>query len=155
MWPPPMMELIQQNFKLIGIDLTTVPMEWGTIQTMNRAGFGSPDNARYHGMYYSPNTASPSNLNNFITSRIQPTGCCNMYGYSDATMDGAVADSEAAFDQTSQDAAINKAMGLMADASPCTFVCHDLNLRVLAPSVHGFVQPQAWVADFTKVTVDS
>ena len=31
----------------------------------------------------------------------------------------------------------------------------NLNLRVLAPTVKGFVQPQAWVADFTKVTVDS
>ncbi len=155
MWPPSMMELIQQNFKSIGIELTTVPMEWGTIQTMNRAGFGTPDNSKYHGMYFSPNTASPSNLNNFITTRIQPSGCCNMYGWSDATMDQAVLDSEAIFEQAGQDAAINKAMGLMADASPAIFVCHDLNLRVLAPSVHGFVQPQAWVADFTKVTVDS
>ncbi|MBO0882831.1 MAG: hypothetical protein J2P17_21355, partial [Mycobacterium sp.] len=109
MWPPPMMELIQQNFKTLGIEMTTVPMEWGTIQSMNRAGFGSPDNAKYHGMYYSPNTSSPSNLNSFITARIQPAGCCNMYMYSDPSMDKAVSDAAAEFDPSKQDAAINAA----------------------------------------------
>jgi peptide/nickel transport system substrate-binding protein len=155
MWPPPMMELIQRNFKAVGVDMTTVPMEWGTIQTINRAGLGSPENQKYHGMYYSPNTSSPANLNSFITSRIQPAGCCNAYQYSDPAMDKAVTDAVSEFDFAKQDAAINKAWGTQAEASPSVFVCHDLNLRVLAPTVHGFVQPQAWIADFTKVTVES
>ncbi len=155
MWPPPMMELIQQNFKAIGIELTTVPMEWLTIVSMYRTGFGSPDNARYHGMYFSPNTASPANMLNFTQGRIQPSGCCNVYNFGDSGVDQNVAAEMAEFDQTKDDALINQGMGLVADASPATYVCHDLNLRVLAPTVHGFVQPQAWVADFTNVTVDS
>ncbi len=43
MWPPPMMELIQQNFKAIGVELTTVPVEWVTLTSMSRAGLASPD----------------------------------------------------------------------------------------------------------------
>ena len=70
-------------------------------------------------------------------------------------MDKAVTDAVSEFDFARQDAAINKAWGTQAEASPAVFVCHDLNLRVLAPTVHGFVQPQAWIADFTKVTVES
>ncbi|MBV9577914.1 MAG: twin-arginine translocation signal domain-containing protein [Chloroflexi bacterium] len=155
MWPPPMMELIQQNFKAIGIEMTTVPMEWLTIVSMYRAGFGSPDNAKYHGMYFSPNTASPANMLNFTQGRIQPAGCCNVYNFADSGVDQNVAAEMAEFDQGKDDALINQGMGLVAESSPATYVCHDLNLRVLAPSVHGFVQPQAWVADFTKVTVDT
>jgi peptide/nickel transport system substrate-binding protein len=30
---------------------------------------------------------------------------------------------------------------------------HDLNLRVMSPDVHGYVQPKSWWVDFTKIWV--
>jgi peptide/nickel transport system substrate-binding protein len=33
------------------------------------------------------------------------------------------------------------------------FWMHDLNLRVMSPKVHGFVQPKSWWVDFTKIWV--
>jgi peptide/nickel transport system substrate-binding protein len=153
MWPPPMMEMIQANFKAIGINMTTVPMEWNTIVSMYRSGFGSPDNAKYNGMYFSPNTSAPSTMLNFTQARIQPNGCCNIFGYVDPAVEETIAAAQAEFDGPKQDALLAKAMGQVAEGSPAVYVCHDLNLRVLAPQVKGFVQPQSWYADFTKVTV--
>jgi peptide/nickel transport system substrate-binding protein len=153
MWPPPMMELIQANFKAIGVEMTTLPVEWVTLTSMNRAGFGSPDNAKYQAMYYSPNTSAPHTMLNFTQGRIQPNGCCNVYGYVDPAVEETVKAAQGEFDQTKQDALLARAMGQVAEGSPTVYVVHDLNLRVLAPQVKGFVQPQAWVADFTKITV--
>jgi peptide/nickel transport system substrate-binding protein len=153
MWPPPMMELIQANFKAIGVNMTTVPLEWNTIVSIYRGGFGSPDNAKYHGMYFSPNTSAPSTFLNFTQARIQPNGCCNVFGFVDADVQQTITAAQAEFDGPKQDALLAKAMGQVAEGSPAIYVCHDLNLRVLAPQVKGFVQPQSWYADLTKVTV--
>jgi peptide/nickel transport system substrate-binding protein len=153
MWPPSMMELMQANFKAIGVNMTTVPMEWNTIISMYRSGFGSPENMKYHGMYFSPNTSAPHTMLNFTQARIQPNGCCNMFGFVDPQVEQTMTAAQGQFDQAQQDALLNKAMGLVADASPVIFVVHDLNLRVLAPQVHGFIQPQSWYADFNNVTI--
>jgi len=35
-------------------------MEWNNILTMYRAGFVQPENQKYQGMFFSPNTSAPS-----------------------------------------------------------------------------------------------
>src|SRR5262249_12376016 len=87
MWPQPMMELVQANFKAAGVDMSIVPMEWNSILTMYRAGFVAPENQKYQGMFFSPNTSSPTAMLNFATNRIQPAGCCNVFGYSNPKLD--------------------------------------------------------------------
>jgi peptide/nickel transport system substrate-binding protein len=34
------------------------------------------------------------------------------------------------------------------------FWMHDLNLRVMSPKVHGFIEPKSWWVDFDNITVD-
>jgi peptide/nickel transport system substrate-binding protein len=153
MWPPQMMELIQSNFKAIGVEMTTVPMEWNTIVSIYRAGFGSPDNTKYHGMYFSPNTSAPSTFLNFTQGRIQPNGCCNVFGFTSPDVEQTIAAAQAQFDPPQEDALLAQSMGQIAEGSPAIYVCHDLNLRVLSPKVQGFVQPQSWYAEFMNVTV--
>ena len=41
----------------------------------------------------------------------------------------------------------------MEDA-PVLITVHDLNLRVLAPEVKGFTQPQSWFADLTTIYIE-
>jgi peptide/nickel transport system substrate-binding protein len=90
---------------------------------------------------------------NFTKARIQPAGCCNVFGFTDPQVEDTIGSAQAEFDQTKQDALLSKAMGQIAAASPALYVVHDLNLRVLAPQVKGFVQPQSWYADFKNITV--
>jgi peptide/nickel transport system substrate-binding protein len=104
-------------------------------------------------MYYSPNTSAPHAMLQFTQGRIQPNGCCNVYGFVDPGVEETMKAAQGEFDQAKQDALLAKLMGQVADASPAIYVIHDLNLRVLSPQVKGFGQPQAWVADFTKITV--
>jgi peptide/nickel transport system substrate-binding protein len=60
---------------------------------------------------------------------------------------------QAEFDGPKQDMLLAKATRPVAEGSPAVWVRHDFELRVLAPQVKGFVQPQSWYADLTKVTV--
>jgi peptide/nickel transport system substrate-binding protein len=52
------------------------------------------------------------------------------------------------------DALLQEAEGIVADDAPWLFVVHDLNLRVLAPNVKGFIQPQSWFADLTTIHME-
>jgi peptide/nickel transport system substrate-binding protein len=155
MWPPQMMELVQANFKAVGVDMTIVPMEWNNIITMYRSGFVQPENQKHQGMFFSPNTSAPFTMLNFTRARIQPNGCCNVFGFSDPEVEATIASAQGEFDLAKQDALLSKAMGLVAAASPALYMVHDLNLRVLAPQVKGFVQPQSWYADFKNITVEA
>ena len=42
---------------------------------------------------------------------------------------------------------------ILGQDSPWLVVVNDKNPRVLAPAVHGFVEPQSWFADLTQLSV--
>ncbi len=152
MWPGPMMELLQRNFKDVGVDLTLVPMEWNTLISTSRLGFKDDGTrAKYQGMWSSPATNAPNSLLTYATWRIPPAGCCNAATYTSPEFDRLMTEAMAEFDQAKQDALLNKAMGVLATDSPVLYLVHDLNFRVLSPKVRGFVQSQSWFADLTTV----
>jgi peptide/nickel transport system substrate-binding protein len=154
MWPGPMMELLQRNFKDVGVDLEIVPMEWNTLLTAYRAGFADKDQrAKYQGMWFSPATNAPTSLLSYASSRIPPAGCCNAAAYSNPEFDRLILAAQSEFDTAKQDALLSQAMGVMANDSPVLFLVHDLNFRVLSPKVRGFIQSQSWFADLTTVWV--
>ncbi|GAB4380802.1 MAG: ABC transporter substrate-binding protein [Elainellaceae cyanobacterium] len=154
MWPGPMMELLQANLKDVGVDLELVPLEWNNVISMFRQGFGAPENQQYNAYYISLAPMTPSSLAYFTTGRIPPNGCCNSTGYSSTKADELYAAAEAEFDQAKQDALLQEYMGVVAEDAPFLFMVHDLNLRVLAPEVSGFVQPKSWWADLKTVWVE-
>jgi peptide/nickel transport system substrate-binding protein len=153
MWPGPMMELVQRNLKDIGVDVDLAPLEWNSILTIYRAGLHAPENKKYQALYFSPNTHPPTALLNYLSSRIQPQGCCNDWGYRSADVDRLLTAAQSEFDPAKQDQLIKQAMGAMAKDAPSIFLVHDLNFRVLSPRVRGFVQSQSWWADLTTVWV--
>jgi peptide/nickel transport system substrate-binding protein len=154
MWPGPMMELLQHNFKDVGVELTIVPMEWNTLISTIRATFLDKENrAKYQGMWASPATNAQLSLLAYTSSRIPPAGCCNVALYQSPEYDRLMAAAMAEFDQVKQDALLNQAMGVLANDSPVLFLVHDLNFRVLSPKVRGFIQSQSWFADLTTVWV--
>jgi peptide/nickel transport system substrate-binding protein len=131
-----------------------VPLEWNTILTIFRAGFGSAENMQYDAMYFSPNTQAPMfAFGTFLTDRIPPAGCCNMMGYSNPEADAVMEQAAATFDLDAQNVLLREFQGIFIREVPAVPVTHDLNLRVLSPQVRGWVQPQSWWGDFKNVWV--
>ncbi len=155
MWPGPMMELLQRDLKNVGVDAELAPLEWNTILTIYRAGLFTPENRKYNALFFSPNTGTPPALLNYLSNRIQPAGCCNVWGYKSAEVDRLLLASQTEFEPATSDALIRQAMGAMAKDAPSIFLVHDLNFRVLSPKVRGFVQSQSWWADLRSVWVKS
>jgi peptide/nickel transport system substrate-binding protein len=153
MWPQPMMELLQANFKAVGVDMKIVPLEWNNILTLYRASFANQDTRKYNAMYFSVASLAPTSVMNFMESRIPPSGCCNASAYLSPEFNKIAQLGVESFDQTKQDAQFRQAMGVVATDSPALFVVHDLNLRVLSPKVRGFVMAQSWFADLRNVWV--
>ena len=154
MWPGPMMEFLQQNFKDVGVTLDIVPMEWNTLISTSRAGFADKANReKYQGMWSSPATNAQPSLLSYHSSRIPPDGCCNASTYNSPEFNRLIVAAMAEFDVKKQDAILSEAMGLMATDSPVLYLVHDLNFRVLSPKVRGFVQSQSWFADLSTVWI--
>ena len=154
MFPGPMNEKFQQDMAAIGIEVNIVPLEWNTILTIFRAGFGSAENMQYDAMYFSPNTQAPMfAFGTFLTDRIPPAGCCNMMGYSNPEADAVMEQAAATFDLDAQNVLLREFQGIFIREAPAVPVTHDLNLRVLSPQVRGWVQPQSWWGDFKSVWV--
>jgi peptide/nickel transport system substrate-binding protein len=153
MWPGPMMEFLQANFKEIGVEMEIVPLEWNNVIAMSRNGLDTPENRQYDGYFVSWAYIVPSQLTRFTTPRIPPNGCCNAMHFSNEEADAFHDQAVATFDPEERDQLLSEMMGVVADDSGTIFVVHDLNLRVLNPDVRGFVQPMSWWADFTQVWV--
>jgi peptide/nickel transport system substrate-binding protein len=153
MWPGPMMEFLQSNFKAVGIDMKMVPLEWNNILGISRAGFLTPENKKYNGMYFSVGYGAPYLADRFSSWRIPPKGCCNPTNYTTPEVDKVFTDLQSSFEPDAQNAALRKGLGLMAADAPVLFVVHDLNLRVTAPAVRGFIQPKSWYIDLRNVWV--
>jgi len=153
MWPQPMMELLQANFKAVGVDMQISPMEWNNILTIYRAGFATPEYKKYNGMFYSVGYTTPTFADRYTAYRIPPTGCCNPTGYKKDQVDKLFMDAQSEFDTKKQDALLAQGLGIIADDAASIFVVHDLNLRVLSPKVRGFIQPQSWYIDLRNVWI--
>jgi peptide/nickel transport system substrate-binding protein len=153
MWPQPMMELLQANFKAVGIDMKITPLEWNNILTIQRASFNAPESRIYNGMFFSVGSLAPTSFMGFLQSRVPPAGCCNPTVYNSDKYEQLIKQATEEFDVGKQNAIFNQAIGVLDEDSPVLFVVHDLNLRVLSPKVRGFVQPQSWFADLKNVWV--
>jgi peptide/nickel transport system substrate-binding protein len=155
MFPGVMNEKFQQDMAAIGVDVELFPMEWTALLTVYRAGFASPDGDKYDAMYFSPNTQAPMfAFASYLTERIPPAGCCNAMGYSNPEADAIMDEAAATFDPDAQAELLRQFHGTWIREAPSVPVAHDLNLRVMSPKVHGWIQPQSWWGDFTSVWVE-
>jgi len=155
MFPGIMNEKFQQDMAAIGIQVELVPMEWTALLTVYRAGLASAEGSQYDAMYFSPNTQAPMfAFASYLTERIPPEGCCNAMGYSNPEADALMERAAATFDIDEQNELLRTFHGTWIREAPSVPVAHDLNLRVLSPKVHGWVQPQSWWGDFKQVWVE-
>jgi peptide/nickel transport system substrate-binding protein len=150
MWPIEMGEYIQQNLRDVGIQVDFEVIEWNTMRTQYRQGF-TPGVGAYN---YAWTMASPDFVEQFYLSSMMPPKGLNPGGYNNPEVDRLLTQARETFDETERDNLIREAFMYVQNEAPWLFVVHDNNLRVMAPSVKGFVQPQAWYVDLTKIWVE-
>ncbi len=155
MWPGPMNEKFQQDLKAVGVEVTLSPLEWNNIITGYRAGFQSPDWSKYDAIYISLAPYAPVAMASYIQARIAPAGCCNPTNYTSTETERLYAAAQSEFDPAKQLNYLRQMQSAMMKDAPVVTTVADLNLRVLAPKVRGFVQPQSWFAFLNTVWMKS
>jgi peptide/nickel transport system substrate-binding protein len=153
MFPDPMMQQLQSDFKAIGVDVRLMPMEWSTILSIGLTGLDKPEWSNIDILWSSPAAGQEPDgfLLNFLCKR--PGGQPNAAGMCNPAVDANYLAASQQFDPAQSNAYLQKMMDAALTDADYLFWMHDLNLRVMSPKVHGFVQPKSWWVDFTKMWV--
>ncbi|MDA0366557.1 MAG: hypothetical protein O3B31_07160 [Chloroflexi bacterium] len=104
--------------------------------------------------YISLAPVAPTGFRSYVSDYMPPKGCCNQSGYSNPAADALYYEAQATFDVADQNRLLREFQSTMMKDAPVLVTVHDLNLRVLSPKVHGFVQPQSWFVDLKSVWVE-
>ncbi|HXC76726.1 MAG TPA: ABC transporter substrate-binding protein [Candidatus Acidoferrum sp.] len=146
MVPTPMNEALQQDLAAVGIKVQLQPVEWSTMLASFFAGKipGGADALNISLAFYSPT---------LMTALFETGSPSNVGGYSDPKLDPLLTALKSEFDVQQRAATYTQINKVLTQGAPWLVVVHDLNPRVLASNVHGFVQPKSWYADLTTVSV--
>ncbi len=129
-------------------------VEWQVLLNSSRA---LPDAPSLQGSN-ALNVSSPSSdaavmERYFSSSRFPPAGF-NFPNWKDDAFDAALKALATTTDQKVIDAQTQIAHERLVDNPPWLYVVHDLNPRGMSKKVHGFVSPQSWFVDLTRVSVE-
>lgn len=148
MWPLPMAEFIQMNLAEAGIKVDFEVLDWATISETLRGEFPEGVNA----IEMSRGIRSPGEIErNFITPI--PSGSNNM-GYDSPELKALSEQMKVTQDIDEQNDLMRQAAKILHDETVYLVVVHDLNMRALAPGVHGFQPPSSWFIDLRSVWVE-
>ncbi len=78
----------------------------------------------------------------------------NVGGYSNPEIDALLAKTKTQYSREERGETLAEMNRILVEDAPWLVVVHDLNPRVLAGNVHGFVMPKSWYVDLTSVWVD-
>jgi ABC-type transport system substrate-binding protein len=153
MFPDPMMQQLQADFKAIGVDVELLPMEWSTILTIGLTGLNAPEWSDIDILWASPAAGQEPDgyLQTFLCQR--PGNQPNAAGLCNPAIDQAYFAASESFDPKESNADLQRMMDVALKDADFLFWMHDLNLRVMSPRVHGYVQPKSWWVDFTRIWV--
>lgn len=154
MQPLPMNELLQQNYRDVGIELEFEVMDWEALRTRRRSGAAAPENRGLHGINNSWAFWDPDiGLLGPAQSAAAGGSGFNWGGYSDAKADELCLKARQTFDTAAQDAVLAELHGHLVDQAMWIWVVHDVNPRGLSKRLSGFVQAQSWMQDVTPIRV--
>jgi peptide/nickel transport system substrate-binding protein len=156
MFPGPMNEKMQQDFKAVGLDLELVPTEWETVRAYRAKTFSAPELKGFNILHNSWNTNYPTfSLLPFLAAGIPPTGQGNAGHYTNPAVEELWTKASQTFDDSEQTALLRQVQVTIMKEAPVLNTVHDLNLRVFDQQVQGFVQPNSWYADLSQVWMKS
>jgi len=146
MQPGPMNQELQSDLAKIGVKVVLKPIEWAAMLS-SFIGGKIPDGA--DAINISLAFIQESSWAEFFSSK-SPT---NVGHYSDPKVDQLLAKAQDTFDLKKRDALYADLVKDVDADNPWLLVVNDRNPRVLAPDVHGFIQPKSWFVDLTTVSV--
>lgn len=147
MIPGPMNEALQQQLGKLGITVNLVPVEWASMG----ADFGSgtfPQGANLVNISLGFQQEGYWNI-------LLGTAKQNLSGLHDPEAEALFAEARSTFDDDARFELYSQAAERLTDQAQWLYIVHDLNPRILAPTVHGFVDPKSWFVDLTTVSVSS
>lgn len=146
MIPTPMNTALQTDLAAIGVKVELKPIEWAAM--LNDFFVGKiPDNAD------ALNISLSYQQEGFWRSWFGSDSAINAGKYANPQVDALLTKAKTVLDGTARSDLYAQVATLLAKDSPWLVVVNDRNPRVLAPGVHGFVQPQSWFADLTQLSV--
>jgi peptide/nickel transport system substrate-binding protein len=146
MVPIPMNESMQKDLAAIGVKVKLAPVEWASMLTDFFAG-------KIPGGADAMNISLGYVLPSLWSLWFQSTSAVNVGHYANPQVDALLNQTKAELDDTKRAAEFTQINAALIKDAPWLVVVNDLNPRVLAKTVHGFVQPQSWYVDLTNVTV--
>jgi peptide/nickel transport system substrate-binding protein len=152
MLPLPMNEFLQQSMQQhCGVRVAFEVVEWNTLLGGLRA---SPDQPQWLGadaLNISLVSSDASQMGRwFYSPNFTPRGS-NSGHWKDAAFDAAFAALETERDPARIAELLRKAHERLVDNPPWLWIVHDLNPRAMSRRVSGFVSPQSWFVDLTRV----
>lgn len=154
MYPNVMMQKLQADFAAIGVDLTLMPLEWTTIISIGLERLNSPQWSNIDILWASPAAGMmPTGYSATFLSK-SPAGQPNATGLDDPVIDDALNRAVAQPAADDQNHYLQAMMRQACEQAEFLFWMHDLNLRVMSPTVKGYVQVQSWWVDFTLISVE-
>jgi peptide/nickel transport system substrate-binding protein len=146
MVPIPMNELLQSDLAKVGIKVKLQPIEWGA---MLKDFFVGKIPGGADAINISLGFVFPSLWSAWFDSK----ATLNVGHFKDPAVDAALAVTKRTLDPEERSKAFAKVNQLLLKDAPWLLVVHDLNPRVLAPNVKGFVMPRSWFIDLTTTYI--
>ncbi|MFV0534302.1 MAG: ABC transporter substrate-binding protein [Cumulibacter sp.] len=154
MYPPEMMQSLQQQFADIGVDVELMPVEWNTLLTMGIEGLNSPQWQDVDILWASPAAGMlPTTYTTTVMCERVP-GSPNAAGMCNPEIDALWEKGLASTDIEQTHEYFRQGLDIALDEADFLYWMHDLNLRVLAPEVKGFIPVLSWWTDFTLISVE-
>lgn len=146
MVPIPMNEALQRDLAAVGIEVSLEPIEWGAM-------LGDFFTGKIPGGAEAINISLGYVLPSLWSTWFRTGSVSNAGKFSDPEADRLLDAIAAEFDPEAQVELYRQLSERLVETSPWLLVVNDLNPRVLAPDVNGFVMPRSWYVDLTDVTV--
>jgi peptide/nickel transport system substrate-binding protein len=146
MIPIPMNEALQQDLAKVGIRVKLQPVEWSSM-------LGDYFNGRIPGGADAINISLGFVFLSLWNTFFSSTSPVNVGHLDDPQVDALLAQARSQLDPALRDKVYTQLNGQLERDAPWLLVVNDLNPRVLAANVHGFVMPRSWFIDLTRTWV--
>lgn len=155
MQPLPMNELVQQQMKKVGVDLSFEVTEWQALRAQRGKGPLDEKAKPIQGLNNSMGTYDPySAFERFFSCDLLPPKGLNWSGVCDKMLQAMLDKVKVTFDREGQDALLAKVHEYVVDHAYWLWVVHDVNPRALRPEVKGFTQAKSWYQDLTQIYIE-
>jgi len=150
MVPLSMNEIIQENLRAVGINVTYDVRDFTAMINMLRQG---AKEAGVDAINVAMTMQEPASGIVGYTSTLAPPNGGNWGFYNNPELDAAIKTARAEFDPVKQEQALARVNEVLTNDAAALLVVHDTGPRALSPKLKGFVQARNWYQDFTSIEV--